>query len=286
MLRPGEDVQLLSGAHKLIKELNTTPGKLLPGVRIDVYSSSADERKNDLWIYGMMPTDGEHAAAAALTRKIPSLLSGFPEVERIMAQDNQRAASSQVLAFVHLNADAKIADRDRPRTKTELIQEFDRLLSREAPGASFLMTETPPEEMPSSFPGVMADHLLKVIGPDLDELQRLGKLATAALRAVPGVKSAVAYPVLGSADLEFKVDADKCKRWGVSPADVSQLLQTAVHGKDISSMIEGERIFDIVVRWPLTLRRDEGAILDIPVDVIDNGIVVPGNAAPEFGCAT
>src|SRR5262249_2919719 len=67
--------------------------------------------------------------------------------------------------------------------------------------------------------------------------------------------------------LEFAIDRDRCAQWNINVADVENALQTAVGGKPATQMIEGEKSFDVTLRWPERLRQDEDAILEIPVDV-------------------
>src|SRR5205085_6633005 len=68
------------------------------------------------------------------------------------------------------------------------------------------------------------------------------------------------------------VDRRKCALWNVSVADVQNALQTAVGGKPCTQVIEGEKSFDLTLRWPERLRADEDLILDIPVDVIGHAV--------------
>jgi hypothetical protein len=73
------------------------------------------------------------------------------------------------------------------------------------------------------------------------------------------------------------VDREKCKRWGVSVSDVNNVINSAVRGQAFTQMIEGEKFFDIAIRWPENRRQDLSAILDIPVDITNNQ-VTPGSA--------
>src|SRR6266403_1880516 len=59
--------------------------------------------------------------------------------------------------------------------------------------------------------------------------------------------------------------------WGISVADLENVIQTAVGGKAFTQMVEGEKFFDITLRWPYDLRNDVQSILDIPVDVTPSG---------------
>jgi heavy metal efflux system protein len=92
------------------------------------------------------------------------------------------------------------------------------------------------------------------------------------MRHVPGVKDVGLYRTMGQTNLELPIDRKKCALWNVSVADVHNVIQTAIGGKMVSQMIEGEKSFDITLRWPKRLRSDESMILDIPVDVSDHRV--------------
>ena len=74
--------------------------------------------------------------------------------------------------------------------------------------------------------------------------------------------------------MEFRVDPEKCQRWGVMTADVNNVVSSALGARAQSSMVEGEKLFDIAIRWPKRLRGSETSILDIPVDIINNQVVL------------
>jgi heavy metal efflux system protein len=89
------------------------------------------------------------------------------------------------------------------------------------------------------------------------------------------------YRVMGQANLEFVVDKDKCKRRGVLVNDVNTVINTAVKGNAMTQMVEGEKTFDITLRWPLVRRQDEASILEIPVDVV--GLTLTPGSMPTQG---
>ncbi len=118
--------------------------------------------------------------------------------------------------------------------------------------------------------------MLKIIGPDLDELERLAGPVQGILHNVPGIENIAAYHSLGRLRLDFRIDPGKCLRWGVPAADVSAVLQPALGGNTVSQMVEGEKTFNITVRWPKRLRDSETAILDLPIDITNNKVDVGG----------
>jgi Cu/Ag efflux pump CusA len=277
LLRPGEDPQFLDRVQDRIRELNATGDRLLPGVRIETYHTTT-RGEGALWLYGTLPVNISLEAAVDRARKVRELLGQLPEVDRVVSEvggspeEARPQAVNEMQFFVGLKAAAE--GRDRPRSRTEMIEEIDRLL-QQVPGISWLITAKCPEELEAVFPGVLAEDLLEVRGPDLDELERLGGKVQAALRALPGVEGVAACSCLGLPRLDLRVDPDKCRRWGVNSADVSAILQMALAGKGISRMVEGEKTFDIIVRWSRRLRDGEQAILDVPLDILNNQIVVP-----------
>src|SRR5262249_14441075 len=93
----------------------------------------------------------------------------------------------------------------------------------------------------------------------------------------------------GQSNLEFPIDRDKCALWNVSVADVQNVIQSAVGGKSVTQMIEGEKNFDVAIRWPQRLRSDQSAILNIPVDVTSHTVAYPSfsdvSATPLTGAS-
>src|SRR5262249_36320517 len=97
------------------------------------------------------------------------------------------------------------------------------------------------------------------------------------------------YHVMGQSNFEFVVDKEKCERWGVQVADVNNAINTAVHGNPLTQMIEGEKTFDVTLRWPLVKRQGEISILEIPVDIsngnLSAGLVPNAQQTPWTGAA-
>src|SRR5262249_54085241 len=123
------------------------------------------------------------------------------------------------------------------------------------------------------------DNSVKVIGPDLDELERLAERLKGVLDTVAGVENVGIFRIKGQPNLEFTVDRQRCERWNVSVADVENAIKIAVGGSTVTQMIEGEKTFDVVLRWPQRLRGSEQAILDIPIAVTGN--TVAAGASPS-----
>src|SRR5262249_33529223 len=165
----------------------------------------------------------------------------------------------------------------RARTKEELVKEMNDRLRGELVGVDWNFSQNIRDNVMESLSGVKGDNSVKVFGPNLDELEKVAGKVKNALQAVPGVTNVGAININGQTSVEFRMDRAKCKRWGVSAADVNNVVQTGLGGKASATMIEGEKLFDITVRWPKERRGSLTSILDVPVDVTNNQVVAgPG----------
>jgi Cu/Ag efflux pump CusA len=159
-----------------------------------------------------------------------------------------------------------------PRTKNELIAEMTAELRAATPGVDWNFSQNIRDNVMEAISGVKGDNSIKIFGPDLEELQRAAKVVAERLQSIPGIKDVGVMDVMGQPNLDIPWDSEKCKQWGVTVADLQNVIQTAVGGQAFSTMIEGEKRFDISLRWPKPLRDNVRAIMDIPVDVINNQV--------------
>jgi cobalt-zinc-cadmium resistance protein CzcA len=178
----------------------------------------------------------------------------------------------------------------RARTKPELIKAMNQALANGIPGVDWNFSQYIRDNVMESLSGVKGDNSVKIIGPDLDELERLADLFKARLEAIHGVENVGVFRILGQPNLNLTIDREACKHLNVSVKDVQTAIQIAVGGQAATQMIEGEKTFDIALRWPERLRGNEQAILDLPIEVTNN-TTTPGGApsvpsTPVGGAAT
>ena len=169
----------------------------------------------------------------------------------------------------------------RPRTKVELVNELNERLTKALPGVNWNFSQVIRDNVLEVLSGVQGENSVKIIGYDLDQLEELGQKAVAALSKIRGIEDVGYYKIKGQSNVELPIDRRKCSLWNVSVADVHDVIQTAIGGKKVTDMIEGEKSFDITVRWPERLRRDLTSILDIPVVVTDNVVITQSRGNGE-----
>ena len=255
-----------------------------------------------IWARAIYPVGVSLAENAENSRTAREIMRQFPEVELVVNQIGRPESGTDPTGFysseffIPLKAQEKwsptlpaagwrkwLFGPMRPRTKPELVSELSDKLNAALPGVNWNFSQVIRDNVLEVLSGVQGENSVKIIGPDLDRLEELGKQAVAAMVNVPGVKDVGYYKIKGQSNVELPIDREKCSLWNVSVADVHDVIQTAIGGKTVSSMIEGEKSFDIVVRWPESLRRDLSSILDIPVVVTDNVVIVPYQTTSSNG---
>jgi cobalt-zinc-cadmium resistance protein CzcA len=122
--------------------------------------------------------------------------------------------------------------------------------------------------------GIKGDNSVKIVGPDLDQLELLAAKVKKELEKVQGMEDVGIFHIRGQSHMEFRVDPAKCQRWGVMTADVNNVISSALGANPQTNMVEGEKLFPIAIRWPERLRSSEASILEIPVDVTNNQVVL------------
>ncbi|MEI8016675.1 MAG: efflux RND transporter permease subunit [Schlesneria sp.] len=162
----------------------------------------------------------------------------------------------------------------RPKSKDELIEEMNTELKASIPGVDWNFSQYIRDNVMETLSGVKGENAVKIFGPDLDELEKTAEKVKATLQSVRGIENVGIFRIKGQANLEFAIDRNKCALWNVSVADVQEVLATAVGGKALTQVVEGERKFDVTLRWPERLRYNEETILDIPVEVVGNHLAV------------
>jgi Cu/Ag efflux pump CusA len=290
-LRPGEDAAAaLKDILAKVAEMNA-PGRLLPGVRLAVYHESAGSADNCFWIHATLPTNANLKETTALVRKARDCIRAYTEADRLaftVGGPDDGSTPSGIHAarlFIGLKPAKdwpKTGSGKRGRTKTELMDEVAEELNNAVPAVSWERSPSAREGLRGEFVGSEDEPVLKIIGADLCVLEQLATRARAQVQEVEGVQRVRVLPLLGQNRLEFRIDPDKCAKWGLPIADVNNLIQGTVDGSRSSGMVEGEKTFDVTVRWPPRLCQDREAVLSLPVDATNGAAGVP---VPAVGIA-
>ncbi len=133
--------------------------------------------------------------------------------------------------------------------------------------------------------GVRTDIGVKVFGPDLDTIDRVGKEIEAALKPINGARDVVAAPIMGKGYLEIDIDLEKAARYGVAVEDVKNTVEVALGGQAVTQTVEGRERFPVRIRYPRAQREDEEAVRRLLVS--GSGMsVAPAMSTPSSATPT
>ncbi|MBL9129434.1 MAG: efflux RND transporter permease subunit, partial [Verrucomicrobiales bacterium] len=175
------------------------------------------------------------------------LLLGIPEV-RSVGRRTGRAERDDHVVPVSVN-EFDVEFRDDGRAREAVFGDIrERLAS--IPGTFVSVGQPIGHRLAHMLSGVSAKIAVKVFGPDLDELRRIGTEIEALARGIPGLTDVSLERQVPIPQLRIEVDRDRARAYGIQPGALNEQLSALVGGRAVASLREGERTIDLVVRLP------------------------------------
>jgi len=224
--------------------------------------------EGNFWIRASMPItlslpDGEAAA-----RKMREILLRHQEVLTVVSQHGRPDDGSDASPFSNVELFAPLKSFDEwPKglTKDKLTEQVQREFQSELPGVIFNFSQYIEDNIEEGISGVKGVNSVKIVGPNLQELTKLAEHVRDQMSQVRGVADLGIFPVLGQPNLNIKVDREKAARYGLNSGDVNSVIQAAMGGAVATSVLEGDRQFDLVVRYTPEYRNNIDEIRNIRV---------------------
>src|SRR6516164_1376516 len=224
--------------------------------------------EGNLWIRCSMPMtlsleDGETA-----TRKMRLIVLRHPEVVTVFSQHGRPDDGSDASPFSNVELFGVLKPPEQwPRgmTKEKLTEQINADLQQAMPGVTFNFSQYIQDNIQEGISGVKAVNSVKIIGPNLDTLTRLAERIRDEMSTIRGVTDLGVFPVLGQPNLNIKVDRARVARYGLNTGDVAAIIKAAVGGAVATTVLEGERQFDVAVRYPPGYRDSIEKIRNIKV---------------------
>ncbi|MBJ7415741.1 MAG: CusA/CzcA family heavy metal efflux RND transporter [Niveispirillum sp.] len=210
--------------------------------------------------------------------EIEKVIAAFPEVAFAFSKTGTAEIGTDVMPpgishmFVMLRPRDEWPDPDL--SKAELVQRLEKAVGS-LPGQVYEVSQPIQLRFNELLAGVRGDVAIKVFGDDFDTLLTTANQIAAVIQTVPGAADVRAEQVSGASFLNVEVDRDRASRFGLSVADVQEVLAIAVGGREAGLVYQGDRRFDILVRLPDSLRNDPDALATLPIPLA----AVEGEAA-------
>ena len=220
-----------------------------------------------IWARATLAPSTGPGAGIALMDKARMVIARFPEVRQVVSQIGRPDDGTDTTGFFNTEyfIDLKPKDQWRPvfaESKEELIGAMDRELEK-IPGALWNFSQPIADNMEEAVSGVKGQLAIKIYGDDLATLEAKGSEIIGVMRTITGVADLGLFRVIGQPNLQFAVDREKAARYGLNVTDVQDAVETAVGGKAVTQVLQGEQRYDLVVRYDTAFRDTKETIENI-----------------------
>jgi cobalt-zinc-cadmium resistance protein CzcA len=227
-----------------------------------------------LWIRANFPAGISLEKSSELASTIRSLVRQSPEVKTVTSQTGRNDDGTDPYGPNRNEFFVALTPYDswqRGKRKADLVEELNTRLRGAVPGAFFSFTQPIIDNVTEAVTGSPADLAVIITGPDLAQLRRIGNDTLAVLRQVPGAADTGIEQEEDQAQLRIRIDRQAVARYGINVRDVQDVIELAIGGRTVSTFFEGERRFDITVRYIPEARTDPSALGTILVATRDGG---------------
>ena len=256
------------------RKLTLTLGALVPVLSfLIVYSGVVGSEflphldEGALWVRGTLAPSTGPTEGIRLANQARILLCSFPEVPQCTSQVGRPDDGTDTTGFFNTEyfVDLKPKEQWRPvfhQDKEALISAMDRELEK-IPGVLWNFSQPIADNMEEAVSGVKGELATKVYGDDLKVLEDKADQIVGQMRQVHGIEDLGVFRVLGQPNLEIHVDREQAARYQINVSDVQDAVQTAIGGNALTQVLQGEKRFDLVVRYLPRYRDTKQAIENI-----------------------
>jgi len=220
-----------------------------------------------IWARGTLAPSTGPTEGARVMNQARIVFASFPEVTQVVSQVGRPDDGTDTTGFFNTEYFVDLLPKNKWRPvfhedKDELIGAMDRELSK-IPGVLWNFSQPISDNMEEAVSGVKGELAVKIYGDDLKPLEETADQIVAIMRNVRGIEDLGVFRVIGQPNLNFIVDRKAAARYQINVADVQDAIQTAVGGNAVSQVLQGERRYDLVIRYQAPYRDTREAIENI-----------------------
>jgi len=229
---------------------------------------SLDE--GDIAMHAMRIPGTSLSQSVQMQEALEKAILEFPEVKEVAAKIGTAEVATDPMPpnvadnFILLKPRSEWPDPQR--SKADLVAAIEKRVEQ-IPGNNYEFTQPIQMRFNELISGVRSDLGVKIFGDDLDTLLSIANKVQAVVQSVPGAADTKTEQVTGLPVLTVKPNRAALARYGISLAELQEVVEIAVGGKDAGLIFEGDRRFDIVMRLPEHMRVDMDALASLPIPV-------------------
>jgi cobalt-zinc-cadmium resistance protein CzcA len=238
--------------------------------------------EGNFWIRATLPTSIALEKSADYVGRMRAILRGCPpapaectdanrknpEVITVISQLGRPDDGTDVAGFQNIELFAPLKPFSQWRrglTKETLTEQLSDELSGAFPGVVFNFSQMISDNVEEAVSGVKGENSIKVFGPDINANESNAERIVETLSSVRGIEDLGMFKSTGQPIVKITPDRKKCARYGLNTGDVEAVVQAAIGGQTVTQVFEGEKRFDLVVRWQEAYRSSLESIREITV---------------------
>jgi cobalt-zinc-cadmium resistance protein CzcA len=230
-----------------------------------------DLNEGALWVEAELPMSVSLTQAENINQKMMQILEKFPEVKQTLAQVGRTNDGTDPKGFFNVQIQVDLKNKKEwPSGLSEeaLIDQMDEQL-RKLPGIVFNYSQPIRDNVDEAVAGVNASMAVKIFGGDFETLDHKADEVLKVLKDVKGVDDLGVLRNLGQPEFRIELDQQKMALYGVATADANSVIEMAIGGKAATQLYEGERKFDIRLRYQKQYRDTEEKIENLMVPTMN-----------------
>jgi heavy metal efflux system protein len=224
--------------------------------------------EGNFWIRASMPPTMSLEAGTEAAGKMREILLRHHEILTVVSQHGRPDNGSDAAPFSNVELFAPLRPFDEwpsGLTKDKLTEQIQAEFAQELPGINFNFSQYIQDNVEEALSGVKGANSVKIIGPNLQVLEDLAGRVRDQMAQVRGIADLGVFRVLGQPNLDISIDRAKTARYGLNVGDVNTVIQAAMGGTVATTVLEGDRQFNLTVRLAPRYRNDIASVGELKV---------------------
>ncbi len=223
-----------------------------------------------LWVEAKMPMSNSLSETNKMVSLLRAELQKFQEVNGVLSQTGRSNDGTDPSGFYYVQMQVNLKPKEewvKKRTMDDLVEEMDKVL-KNYQGIVYNYSQPIIDNVAEAVAGINASNAVKIYGDDLNKLDEIANQVIEQIKNVPGIKDVGILRNIGQPEISVLLDEEKMAIYGVQKADAQSIIEMAIGGKTATQKYEGERKFDIRVRYSKEYRKDEDDIMNLMVPTV------------------
>lgn len=224
-----------------------------------------------LWVEAKFPMSQSLSETVERTAVLRKELQKFSEVNGVLSQVGRSNDGTDPSGFYYVQMQVNLKPKEEwkhKRSMDDLVREMDDSLSK-FQGVGYNYSQPIIDNVAESVAGINASNAVKIYGDDLDELDRIANKVITQIEHVPGIKDVGILRNVGQPEISVILNRERMAAYGVQLSDAQAVLEMAFGGKTATQKYEGEKKFDVRIRYNKEYRKDETDLSNLKVPTID-----------------